>query len=236
MQIHRDRTGGKRRPAASWCISEIVAAANYREPMTNPVESVRPPRVEVRRSRRRTKTVSAYRERDAIVVLIPARLTREEEEQWVSTMVDRVTRAERRRRRSDADLVRRARELSGSYLNGRAEAYSVRWVDNQRLRWGSCTPADASIRVSSRVRAMPPYVVDYVLLHELAHLLVHGHGADFWRLVNRYPMAERARGYLEGVSATAGLDMAADTDDEFGGNEFAGDELGGDERGEERSA
>jgi hypothetical protein len=75
-------------------------------------------------------------------------------------------------------------------------------------RWGSCTPADGTIRVSERLREMPGWVLDYVLVHELAHLLVPGHGADFWELVGRYPRAERARGYLEGVAAAAGLGWA----------------------------
>jgi predicted metal-dependent hydrolase len=76
-------------------------------------------------------------------------------------------------------------------------------VSNQACRWGSCTPADATIRLSDRLRVMPSWVVDYVLVHELAHLLEAGHGPRFARLVDRYPKAERARGYLLGVSAGA---------------------------------
>ena len=130
----------------------------------------------------------------------PGRLSKAEEEQWVATMVERVTRSERRRRPSDEELVRRARRCPGSTWTALAVPASVRWVDNQRSRWGSCTPADRTIRISGRVRAMPPYVVDYVLLHELTHLLVHGHGDEFWAWVDRYPLTERARGFLEGVS------------------------------------
>jgi predicted metal-dependent hydrolase len=52
---------------------------------------------------------------------------------------------------------------------------------------------------------MPEYVIDYVLLHELAHLLVPGHGPRFWRLLEGYPRTERARGFLEGVAATERL-------------------------------
>ncbi len=173
-----------------------------------------PLRVEVRRSHRRTRTVSAYREKDAIIVLVPARLSAAEEQRWVTKMVERVTKAEQRRRRSDADLVRLAGVLSSRYLEGRAEPASVRWVDNQNSRWGSCTPADATIRISERVRQMPTYVVDYVVLHELAHLLVHGHGDEFWEWVNRYPMTERARGFLDGVSATAHLGISDDDDED----------------------
>jgi predicted metal-dependent hydrolase len=169
-------------------------------------------RVDVRRSAKRTRTVSAYREGDTIVVMIPARLTRAEEREWVETMVARVTKAERRRRPSDDALLTRARVLSDRYLDGRCTPSSVRWVDNQLNRWGSCTPADRTIRLSTRLQGMPSYVVDYVLLHELAHLLVPGHGKAFWELVERYELTERARGYLEGTSAAASLGVA-DTDD-----------------------
>ena len=160
------------------------------------------PPVEVRRSRRRRRTVSAYRSEDGtIVVLLPARMTKAEEAEWVATMVARLERSERRGRPSDETLARRAETLSQRYLEGLARPASVRWVDNQQHRWGSCTPADRTIRLSNRLQGMPTWVIDYVLLHELAHLLVPGHGPRFWRLLEAYPRTERARGYLEGVVA-----------------------------------
>jgi predicted metal-dependent hydrolase len=171
------------------------------------------PRVEVRRSKRRRRTVSAYREGDRIVVLIPASLSRRQEAEWVETMVARVERAEARRRPSDDDLMRRATALSHAWLDGRAVPASVRWVDNQRTRWGSCTPVDRTIRLSSRLRDMPAWVVDYVLVHELAHLLESGHDARFWAWVDRYPQAERAKAWLDGYSAGARIEGAAEPDE-----------------------
>lgn len=163
--------------------------------------------VEVRRSRRRTRTVSAYRSEGRVVVLIPARFSRAEEDEWVSTMLDRLERSERRKRRSDADLMARASELSHEYLFDKVRPSSVRWVDNMTSRWGSCTTTTQEIRLSHRLREMPAWVVDYVLLHELAHLLEPGHNKRFWHWVDRYPRAERAKGYLEGVSQAASLGL-----------------------------
>ena len=163
-------------------------------------------RVEVRRSKRRRRTVSAYREGDRIVVLIPASLTRRQEAEWVETMVARVERAEARRRPSDDDLMRRAEALSRTWLEGRAVPAGVRWVDNQRSRWGSCTPVDRSIRISRRLADMPDWVVDYVLVHELAHLIEPAHNERFWSWVARYPEADRARAWLDGYSAGARLE------------------------------
>ncbi len=164
------------------------------------------PEVEVRRSRRRRRTVSAYREGERIVVLIPASLSRAEEAEWVDTMVARVERSERRRRPTDSALMSRAARLNDDYFGGLAEPASVRWVDNQQSRWGSCTPGERTIRLSSRLQAMPAWVVDYVLVHELAHLLEPRHDASFWAWVERYPKAERAQGYLLGYSAAAQLE------------------------------
>jgi hypothetical protein len=164
--------------------------------------------VEVRRSARRRRTVSAYRQEGRLVVLVPARLTRAEEGEWVRTMLARVTASEQRRRRSDAELLTRAAHLSATYLGGHARPSSVRWVTNQESRWGSCTPAERSIRISDKVRGMPGWVLDYVLLHELAHLIEPGHGPAFWALLASYPRLERARGYLQGVAATAGLTLS----------------------------
>ncbi len=166
-----------------------------------PVPEARP-EVEVRRSRRRRRTVSAYRDDDGtIVVLLPARLSRAEEQEWVETMVGRLRRSEARRRPTDEALLARAQHLSEKYLEGLARPATVRWVDNQRTRWGSCTPRDRSIRLSTRLQGMPAWVVDYVIVHELAHLLESGHTDGFWRMVDRYPKAERARGFLEGVES-----------------------------------
>ena len=129
-----------------------------------------------------------------------------------------LAKGDQRRRPSDAQLRTRSAELSQRYLGGQARPTSIRWVTNQNSRWGSCTPADGTIRISTRVKGMPGYVLDYVILHELAHLLAPGHGPDFWALLEGYPRLERARGYLEGVAATAGLDLSdGETDsDELG--------------------
>lgn len=164
------------------------------------------PDVEVRRSKRRRRTVSAYRDGERIVVLIPASLTRKEEAEWVETMVARIEKAERKALLSDDDLFARALQLSDDYLGGLAKPDTVRWVSNQNTRWGSCTPSDRSIRLSQRLQTMPAWVVDYVLVHELAHLLEPGHDAKFWSWVDRYPQAEKAKGYLLGWSAAARLE------------------------------
>ena len=165
-----------------------------------------PPEVEVRRSRRRRRTVSAYREGERIIVLIPATMSKRDEQTWVADMIARIERQEKRKHRSDDDLVARAKKLNDLYLGGLAVPTSVRWVTNQNARWGSCTPGERSIRLSARLQQTPGWVIDYVLVHELAHLLEAGHTPEFWAWVERYPRAEKAKGYLEGYSTGARLE------------------------------
>jgi predicted metal-dependent hydrolase len=167
------------------------------------------PVVEVRRSHRRTRTVSAYRKDGKVVVMIPARFTRAEETAWVDTMLGRLARSEQRGRRTDEQLMRRARELARDHLQDKVAPTSVRWVSNMTTRWGSCTIGEGTIRLSDRLQGMPTWVIDYVLLHELAHLLEPNHDARFWGWVDRFPKAERAKGYLEGIAAAANLELEA---------------------------
>ena len=151
------------------------------------------------------------------MVLIPARMSRAEERRWVATMLDRLERQERRGRPSDPELLERALVLSDRYFSGRARPTSVRWAADQRRRWGSCSVDEGSIRLSTRLQGMPAWVVDYVLLHELAHLLEASHGPDFWALLAGYPDLDRAKAFLEGVgwaeTHEAGSDDTGSPDD-----------------------
>jgi predicted metal-dependent hydrolase len=153
-------------------------------------------RIEVQRSARRKKTISAEIIGDALIVSIPERMSRAEEQEWVTRMAERMSERKRRDRlNADGALARRAKDLGDRYLDG-ARATDIEWVTNQRSRWGSCSPHDGSIRLSIELTEYPAWVRDYVIVHELAHLKVADHSDAFWDLVNRYPLTERARGFL----------------------------------------
>jgi predicted metal-dependent hydrolase len=153
-------------------------------------------RVEVRRSSRRRKTITAEIVGEALIVSIPERLSRAEEQEWVTKMASRMSdRKKRDRLNSEGELMRKAEELSDLYVDGVRPA-GIEWVNNQRSRWASCSPDDGTIRLSVALAEYPPWVRDYVIVHELAHLFVADHSERFWRIVNRYPLTERARGFL----------------------------------------
>ena len=168
--------------------------------------------VEVRRSDRHRRMVSARREGDTVVVFIPGWMSDSEESRWVDEMVRRLERSEARRRspaRTGDDALRAAASSSPAVPGGSRPAHHRALDAPMRTRWASCTPADGTIRISERLRDVPGWVVDYVLVHELTHLLEPGHDERFWAWVHRYPRSERAMGYLEGLSAAAGLDLAS---------------------------
>ena len=147
--------------------------------------------VEVIRSSRRRKTVSAQVIDGVLRVSIPAHLSNDEEAHWVDAMRQRF---DRRRAADRVDLTARAAALSRRF--GLRHAHEVVWSERQRTRWGSCTIDTARIRISTRIASAPDWVLDYVIVHELAHLSEPNHSKAFWALVNRFPKAERARGYL----------------------------------------
>jgi predicted metal-dependent hydrolase len=150
-----------------------------------------PFRVEVVRSSRRKKTVSARLVGDVVRVQMPAWMSKAEEEKYVTHLVERIA---RQQRRGPIDVLARAQQLAERL--DLPKPTSVRWVSNQASLWGSCTVDSRDIRVSDRLAGFPKWVLDYVLVHELAHLAEPNHSERFWALVNRYPKAERARGFL----------------------------------------
>lgn len=153
--------------------------------------------IEVIRSTRRTRTVQARIVDGKIEVRIPSRMSKAEEERAVAEIVDKLERKTRSSASSDAQLLERAHRLNQTVLSGKARVESVRWVSNQKSRWGSCTVATADIRISDRLRNVPDYVLDSVLVHELTHTFIPEHSAEFWQWANKTPFAERAKGYLE---------------------------------------
>ena len=154
------------------------------------MSDVTPP-IDVIRSPRRTKTIQASLVDGRIRLLIPARMSDADAERWAEQMTERIV---RKRRSTSVDLELRARALARRYAL--PQPVSIEWSTRQIQRWGSCTPATGAVRVSSRLSSMPEWVLDSVIVHELAHLIERNHGPAFDAIVNRYPLTERARGYL----------------------------------------
>lgn len=147
--------------------------------------------VDVIRSSKRRKSVSARIVDGRIVVRMPQWMTRAQEAEYVASMVAKL---ERQHAAKAVDLPARAAELARRYDLPRPR--SIRFVGNQNGRWGSCSPASGEIRVTDRIADFPGWVLDAVLVHEMAHLVEPNHSPAFHALANRYPRQERAHGFL----------------------------------------
>ncbi len=159
--------------------------------------------IEIIRSEKRKKTVSAKMVKGTLVVRAPVHLTDAELHPLVERLKQRMAKREATKALDDTLLQRRAQVLNRQYFSSKLKWQSIRWVTNQHQRMGSCTPANGAIRISHRLNDMPAFVRDYVIMHELTHLKEPNHSKKFWKLVNRYPKTERARGYLMAVGLEA---------------------------------
>jgi len=162
------------------------------------------PELEIRASSRRTKTGSAHWSGSRIVVAIPSRLRGSERDQFVDELVRRAMKERPQSTAHDAALEERARVLAELYTDGRLPS-SVRFVGNQRRRWASCSPATGEIRLSTRLRNVPDWVLDAVMVHELAHLHVVEHSPEFHAIADRHPRQGEAEIYLDGYQLGLGI-------------------------------
>ena len=166
----------------------------------SPVQA-EPFQIEVVRSKKRRRTVSAQMHGDVLRVSIPSWMSKTEEATNVAEMVRRF---KRKIATQEVDLTDRARILAKRY--SLLTPNSIEWAENLTSVWGLCTPSTKTIRMSTRLVGFPSWVLDYVIVHELAHLHVSGHGPDFWEITRRYEKTERAIGYL--------IAKAGDTEDD----------------------
>jgi len=156
-------------------------------------------KIRIIRSKKRRKTIQAREVDGTLEVLAPANMSDRDLEPHIVRLKGRIERLNQKSVLDDETLEKRAHELSNKYFKGLLRWNSIRWVANQSKRHGSCTPGTGTIRISHRIAGMPRFVKDYVIVHELAHLVEPNHGNRFWELVNQYPKSERARGYLMAV-------------------------------------
>ena len=162
------------------------------------------PEVEIQSSARRKKTGTAHWSGSRIIVQIPANVRGKDRTMFVDELVERLLTQRPQVAAGDGMLEERARLLAAQYNDG-VEPVSVRWVTNQQAKWASCSPGTKEIRVSSRLRQCPEWVIDAVLVHELAHLQVADHSPAFYEIANRHPRQDDSELYLEGYALGLGL-------------------------------
>lgn len=160
--------------------------------------------IEIVRSRKRKRSVSAREVNGVIRLYIPMGLSEKVEQEYVrwaqKRFESRKRKKELRDKNADGQLEQLARKFNWEYFNGKLCWERIVYSTEQNSgMFGNCSLRDKIIRLSDRLLKMPKFVHDYVLIHELAHLKVSGHGHEFWEIVDRYPRTERARGYLMAI-------------------------------------
>ena len=182
---------------------------------TSEVVTVGSQPVRVIRSSRRTRNISARWREGMIEISVPMRLSRAQVTASVERMVTKMQRRVEARHDSDPELHLRARQLSATWLGGSVEPTEVVWSTRQVNSWGSCSSATGRIRISAKLKRMPQWVQDGVLIHELAHLKHPNHGPEFQAFANQYPQLAEAMAFLEGV--TFATELTLDGATEYGG-------------------
>jgi predicted metal-dependent hydrolase len=153
-------------------------------------------------SRKRRRTVAARLRSGVLELLVPATMPVAERQHWAEVMSRRLERRAQRRRPTDQRLHERARKLNQRLFGGALSWNSIGFADMDH-QWGSCTFTDGAIRIAHRAATLPDWVLDYLLVHELVHLVHSDHGAGFHELESRYLLAERAKGYLLALDSMA---------------------------------
>ena len=165
--------------------------------MEHDSKEFRPP-IRIVASRQRRRTVTARLRSGVLELLVPSAMPLAEREQWAETMRRRLERRMLRFRPTDERLAQRARALNLKHFGGRLRWTSIGYAEMAHT-WGSCTFTLGAIRIARRAASLPDWVLDYLLVHELAHLEHSDHGPAFHELENRYPLTERAKGFLMAI-------------------------------------
>lgn len=155
--------------------------------------------VKIIRSAKRKRTIQAKMVKGKLWIYLPSGMTKAEEQKWIKEMTERFEKQKQRQKlNSNGMLQKRAQQLNKQYFNDVLD-FDIQYVTNQTSKFGSCTPRTKIIRVSDRIATMPQWVQDYVVIHELAHLIHPNHSKKFWEKVYQYKYTERAKGYLIAV-------------------------------------
>jgi predicted metal-dependent hydrolase len=153
--------------------------------------------VKVVRSPNRKKTIQAKIVGETLVVHLPLGMHSEDERKIIEEMKEKIEKKKQKKQINKDDyLIKRFNEFNHQYFQGKLKVNSIQFVTNQEWVRGSCTPNKCTIRLSHKLLEMPKWVLDYVIMHEMTHLVHPNHSKEFWAKVGDYKYTERARGFL----------------------------------------
>ncbi len=149
------------------------------------------------RSPKRKKTVSAKLVKDILYIYAPSYIAEAQLTKIVDSFKSRVAKSQLRKElKKNQDLNLIAQRLNERYFNGKLHIKSIEYSVDQDRKFGCCDYNTKCIRISHRLKDMPEWVRDYVIVHEMAHLVEPNHSGAFWKIIEGYKLAERAKGFL----------------------------------------
>lgn len=153
--------------------------------------------IKVIRSMNRKKTIHARMIGEILEVHLPSGLDCEKERKIIEEIKQKIEKKKQKKQINiDNYPMQRFNEFNDIYFQGKLKVNSIQFVTNQERVNGSCTPTRGTIRLSHRLLEMPRWVLDYVIMHEMTHLMYPDHSREFWTKVAEYKLTERARGFL----------------------------------------
>lgn len=134
---------------------------------------------------------------DTLIVRAPPEMPDDKLQEIIENFKKRLERRKLKRELNKKENLREiCQKLNQEYFWGQIDVKSIGYSTNQTTKWGVCNYKNKTILISHRLSQMPTWVRDYVIVHEMVHLLHPNHSKRFWKKVRRYRLSERARGYL----------------------------------------
>lgn len=154
-------------------------------------------KVVVKKSARRKRTVRARLKNGLMEVTAPLNIDNKQLDKIIENLKQRFEKKEKKDTLNREDrLTERAQKLNKKYFDGKLKLKHIEYSVEQTRSFGICYSKRETIYINGCLKEMPRWVEDYVIIHELAHLIHPNHSKEFWQLVRHYPKTERAIGYL----------------------------------------
>ena len=152
-------------------------------------------------TRKRVKNINARLHGSTLSVSAPHRVSRRELDEAALELARRLL---RRARAADLNADGAARALAArvaARFPDPPKITDVIFVTTQKARWGSYSAQTGIVRLNAALSLMPPWVLEAVVAHELAHVFHLDHSPEFWKLARAACRhTDRARAFLEGVT------------------------------------